>query len=569
MTELPVSHQFINRLFLPAGLYLVLFFFFSPHLLGRFSTHIFADDGDGLQNVWNMWWVKKAVTELGHHPWRTEFLHYPSGTSLLGQTMNPFNGFTGIILQRFLTLVQAYNAMVVFSFVAGGWTSFLLCLELTGSYWGSLAGGSAFTFSSYHFMHAQGHMQLVSLEWLPLFLLVWHRFIEKPSHRLALGASAALFLVILCDYYYFLYSMMTGVLLLAWNRRKAPQKFLAELRPSRSGSSWLLFIATTLLTSGILVGALLHQNRVDPLLGAHSANDYSMDLLAPFVPSYHWVFHDLTAPIWSKWTGNGNETSVYLGWTALILSLYGVFVVKRDELLTRRLMPWVSMGLIFFILSFGPWLHVSGHEFASGIRFSILGRAWHPFTLPYSYLVSLLPPLRLSGAPVRMMIMVQLNLAILVSASVGAVLKSRSRLKYCTLAICCGLWAFECYPRPLPATAPVIPRYVEVLRDLPDGPVIDQVSRFTWALYYQTIFQKKLSEGYISRVPISVARQDASVSGLIGTEEWRRIFCQLGFSYLVTHNRMAIRSLPVTTIPGGPDAWVLAKNSQTCSDIDK
>src|SRR5437016_623667 len=240
MTELPGPQRFKNRLFLPAGVYLILFFFFSPHLLGRFSTHFFADAGDGLQNVWNMWWVKKAVTELGHHPWRTEFLYYPPGTSLLGHTLNPFNGFAGIFLQRFLTLVQAHNAIVVFSFVATGLTSFLLCLEVTGSYWGGVAGGSVFTFSSYHFMHAEGHMQLLSLEWLPLFLVFWRRFIERPSHRLAIGASVALFLVILCDYYYFLYSVMAGFFLLAWSRIKAPRKFLAELHPSRFGSSWLL-----------------------------------------------------------------------------------------------------------------------------------------------------------------------------------------------------------------------------------------------------------------------------------------------------------------------------------------
>src|SRR5881628_3206357 len=366
--------QRFNQLFFPVVIYIILFFFFSPHLLGRFSTHLFGDAGDGLQNVWNMWWVKKAVTELGHHPWRTEFLHYPAGTSLLGHTLNPFNGFTGIILQRFLTLVQAHNAIVVFSFVAGGWTAFLLCLELTGSYWGAVVGGSVFTFSSYHFMHAEGHLQLVSLEWLPLFLLFWHRFIERPSHGLAIGTSVTLFLVILCDYYYFLYAVLAGVFLLAWSRIKASKNLLSELHSSHSGSSWVLFIAITFATSGVLIGALLHENRVDPMSGAHSANDFSMDLLAPFVPSYHWRFHEWTAPIWTRWTGNGNETSVYLGWTALIVSAYGVWMLKRRES-SRRLQPWIWVGLVFFLLSLGPWLHISGHEFKFGIRFEIHDRA--------------------------------------------------------------------------------------------------------------------------------------------------------------------------------------------------
>ena len=222
------------------------------------------------------------------------------------------------------------------------------------------------------------------------------------------------------------------------------------------------------------------------------------------------------------------------------------------------------MGLAFFVFSLGPWLHISGHEFRFGTRFQIHGRAWHPLTLPYSYLVNLLPPLRLSGIPVRMMAMVQLVLAILVSAGVGGLLESGSTWKHCALAVCCGLWAFESYPRPLPYTEPVIPPYVEKLRDLPAGAVIDQVSSFSWVLYYQTVFQKKLSGGYISRVPVSVVRQEAALSDLIHAQQWRQIFCELGFSYLITRNRDLAESVPVTTIPGGRDAWILAKNSETC-----
>ena len=167
------------------------------------------------------------------------------------------------------------------------------------------------------------------------------------------------------------------------------------------------------------------------------------------------------------------------------------------------------------------------------------------------------------------MVMVQLSLAILVSASIGVLLESRSRWKHCALALCWGLWAFECYPRPLPFTEPAIPLYVGTLRDLPDGAVIDQVSPSSWALYYQTVFQKKLSNGYISRVPASVARQQASLSEIIHAEQWRRIFCELGFSYVVTRNPAVIQSVPVTTIPGGPDTWILAENPQTCLEIDR
>ena len=64
------------------------------------------------------------------------------------------------------------------------------------SYAASLLSGFMFTFSNFHFMHAQGHMQFVALQWLPLFLLSWFMLLNKPSTVNAIFAALALFLVI-------------------------------------------------------------------------------------------------------------------------------------------------------------------------------------------------------------------------------------------------------------------------------------------------------------------------------------------------------------------------------------
>ena len=69
---------------------------------------------------------------------------------------------------------MAYNTITIFAFVMGGLTMYWLAYHLTRSFWGSLLAGFIFTFSNYHFMHAQGHLQLISLEWIPLFVLCWY-----------------------------------------------------------------------------------------------------------------------------------------------------------------------------------------------------------------------------------------------------------------------------------------------------------------------------------------------------------------------------------------------------------
>src|SRR4030042_6248184 len=113
----------LSRLWIfPILLYLIMFCILTYPLIFKFPTHFFADTGDGLQNVWNIWWVNKAVTQLHQSPWYTTYLHYPHGTSLLGHTLNPFTGFLGIFLLKFLSLIETHNVIVLFSFVIGGVT---------------------------------------------------------------------------------------------------------------------------------------------------------------------------------------------------------------------------------------------------------------------------------------------------------------------------------------------------------------------------------------------------------------------------------------------------------------
>ena len=99
--------------------------------------------------------------------------------------------------------------MVVFSFVATGVTLFWFCRCSGGRYTPALIGGVhgdvlrvptlAKTF---------GLMQLVSLEWVPLFILLWWQLqLVQPTEGSAWPSGTAVTLRsgVLCDYYYFLF----------------------------------------------------------------------------------------------------------------------------------------------------------------------------------------------------------------------------------------------------------------------------------------------------------------------------------------------------------------------------
>ena len=512
----------------PLAFYFLAFCLLTYPLILSFPSHFFTDAGDGLQNVWNLWWMRKAVVELHTSPWHTTFLHHPSGVSLLGHTLNPFNGFLGLLLQPFLSLIATHNVIVVFSFVVAGLTAFRLALSVTESYWGSIIAGFVFTFSQYHFTHAEGHLQLVALEWIPLFILCWLRLVIEPSVRRALAASFALLLVALCDYYYLFYCVLAGAMIGAWHvwglRTTLPDYARRAWRPIA------VFTGATLATSGVLLASLLRLNAVDQLMGEHLAPDFSLDALALFIPGGHWRFAALTTSYFERLPGNIHESSVYVGLPAVLLAMY---VWSRRAVLRPRypsLYLWFGLILFFALMALGPELHVAGAVVYDG-------------PMPYSALEAAFPSLRLSGVPVRMVVMVTLAASIIVAIGVQALLDrpvANPALRSLVVGLA-GLVLFvDTLPRPIPRTRPVIPEYVTVLSHLPrSGAVLDPSCDQYLALYYQTIHQLPLADGYVARLPLSVTQALLGKYDDASAGRYQQLLHRYNVRYVVTRSAAA------------------------------
>ncbi len=499
--------------------YSIAFFALTWPAVTRFRTHWFTDSGDGLQNVWNLWWVERAITVLHQSPWHTNDLHYPYGTSLLAHTLNPFNGVLAIPLATFLSPPIVHNCIVTFSFVAGGVTAYWLAYHLTRSHWPSLLAGYIFTFSSFHFAHAEGHLQLVALEWIPLFVLLWLKLIEAPTIARGIGAAVALSLVILCDYYYFLYCVITGAIILGWWTVRHRGSFDRQRVAALSA-----FAIVTLATSGVLAGALVWSSTRDPLTGVHAASEFSLDLLAPLIYGGHWRFGSLTKPYWVRLAANPHESSVHLGFAVIALVLYAW--LRRRSLNAPTIALFSGIGLVFLILALGPTLQIAGK--------AVLG---HRAVLPYAWLEAVFPPLAISGVPVRMMVMVTLSAAVLAAFGFSLLVDGPERSMTAAIAIALVI-ALESWPRPIPMLSTTTPRWVEVVRDLPgrDG-VIDLVSDQSYALYYQTIHEKPLAFGYVSREPQSVAVRDRALEAVLKEKRLDRLWPEYRLRYVVTREK--------------------------------
>lgn len=505
------------------GLFPLLFYFAGFCLLTypamfRFRTDLFADDGDGFQSLWNLWWVRKAITQLHQSPWHTTYLHWPYGITLLGHNLNSFNGFITILLPKSLPLYEDYNFTVIFSFVVAGLAAFHLAHHLTKSYWASIIAGCLFTYSSFHFTHLEGHLQMVSVEWIPLFVLLWYKLVSRPSLRGACAAALALFLVLLCDYYFFFYCVLTAVIILGW--RAAHHREFALVKPRDYIAPMGTFCLVSLATSGVLVGSFLLANFRDPFVGAHPADEYSLDLLAPLVYGGHWRFASLTRAYWESLPGNINESSVHLGLGVIILLVY--VWRKKAAVQLRAVELWFLLLLVFGILALGPVLHVAGVRYAGVV-------------MPYGWMADAFPPLRLSGVPVRMMVMVTLAAAIIAAAGLQR-LWSGSHRSRILAAVLVALICVEHAPKPITTTKLAIPPYVAVLQRLPDGAVLDAASSKTAAMAYQTVHEKPLAFGYLARLPRTVDAKDHQVAEALGKNRFESLWKDDQIRYLVAKN---------------------------------
>jgi hypothetical protein len=154
--------------------YLLLTLALTYPLATHFTRAIPGDGFDGWQNYWNLWWMKVALLEQHTSPFFTNLLYHPTGVGLLFHTLNPFNGLATLPIQTAFGLFPAYNTAVLCGFILAGLGAYLQARQTLGPRSSRLAAflaGVIFTFAPVHIAHLLGHMQVISLEWIPFFAL--------------------------------------------------------------------------------------------------------------------------------------------------------------------------------------------------------------------------------------------------------------------------------------------------------------------------------------------------------------------------------------------------------------
>lgn len=452
-----------------------LVFHLTTHIPGEIPGGV----GDGHQNLWNIWHFKKRLLSF-QNPFYTNYLYYPIGVKLIFHTYGVFNNLLAL---PFKNIILGYNFVVLFSFVLSACGMYLLSFYLTQNKLASFVAGIIFAFCPYKFAHLLGHLNLVSTEWIPFYILYLIKTFKEPfSYKNICLTSIFFLLTIFCSYYYAFYLIIFTILFLAFEVR---DKIFNK-------RTFLLIFVIFMLTLPILtMGFQAYLEGDLPKVSGHKQE--SADLLAFFIPSpLHPLFGPYIEPIyWEFRASIVTEAPVFIGYTVLALVIYSIFSQRK------KLKFWLISALCFFIFSLGPVLRIYGHDI---------------FPLP-SQLLYHLPVINSFKFPSRFSIMFVLCLGIIAAYGIKSILlrlpSTKNRFILPSIFSALILFEYAAFPYPMdPWPSSKLAHHIKsAFKSLPKGSVLfipfGDWGRYRTAtlMYFQTIFNRPMLGGYISRTP--------------------------------------------------------------------
>jgi len=264
----------------------------------------------------------------------------------------------------------------------------------------------------------------------------------------------------------------------------------------------------SIILSPFVIPTLIQLKRGDYQLikdPQNSIENNSGDLVAYFVPDTTiiatwkgWFLFERSAKlakkIYDSMSGNILEKSVYPGWISLFAIGFAI-VLKSFR---KRIWPWLILSFSFWIISLGPTLFINGNPYFRGL-------------LPFQIL-SMVPIFDIIRAPTRFVFLITLGTGMLVATGIAQLAKkySPSFYKVITLLIVIII-IIEFFPLPTSLTAKdvfISSFYHDLKSDQRNFSILNIPVDFAGAtgggdiyVYAQTIHQKPIIGGYVSREP--------------------------------------------------------------------
>lgn len=293
--------------------------------------------------AWNLWWVRHAVFDLHVSPLYTNYVIYPFTSPLAGHTLALLWGLISAPFQIVFGLIPTFNGIIVVSFVLAA--AFMYAFVRRHVQHQSLAvlAGLIFAFTPAMLHRASvGHLDKISIFWLPLVLLTWDKVIETRRWTWAVITGLCLYLSWLTDFQQAMWALLLlapyVIYTLFQPRRRGDTEKLIRLRASVS--PWLVLIMLVTFVVPVLFAPL-------PQLIAANRLNYPPARLED-TAYFAFPLQNLLMP--------GDNGDFSIGVLLPILTLISIPFIRRDG---KRWL-WLIVALGCFILALGPYVDIGG-----------------------------------------------------------------------------------------------------------------------------------------------------------------------------------------------------------------
>jgi len=427
---------------LPVGSYLFLTVLFTYPLARAPASTIELGRGDPLLNAYIVGWGGHALLESPARVFDAPF-YYPSRNTLslsdhLLSVSWPFAPLSALD-----NPVLGYNATVFSSFFFSAVFLSLYLRRLGCRPFAAWLGGLLFGFTPWRYGQV-GHAQLGYTWWIPLTLILFEVWLERPRLLAAIGAGVSFALVFEASVYH---GMFFAFFLLAY----VLTRLVFRLPRSHPRLVLLHGACAAAIALALLTPSLLAYRRMSAMLPTLSSSETLarrgadiLDYVNPPSLSLLWGGFSRSEHPFSDvhW-----EMHAFPGAIALMAFLVApvLFLGIRVKGFQRELIPALLAGaFVCVLISFGPVLHVGGKPVS-------------PVPLPYTFLHEHFPGFQSLRVPARASFYAALSGAALAAISLDVLIRTvRPNRAVSLVYAMTGVAALiDVAPRPLPYAHPI------------------------------------------------------------------------------------------------------------------
>jgi len=541
-------------------LLILLTLVFTFPLIFRMNSLIpgFHSTDETYAALWNFWWLKYAFI---HHlnDAHTSLISAPFGMDEKSAypSWNAINKWLTILTNN----IFAYNLEALFSFFAAGLFMYCLVFVLTGNVMAGIFSGIIYAFCPYHFARAWQHLGLAQIQWMPLYILLFLKMIQKPNFKHAFSAALAYFLVFSFDFYYayFMFIITLGYILFIFIYLNK-QRFIFHYKNGYEILKALTIFAVCAIFLTLPYVYPIFQDMITrPSLPPSVYNSFLRPFEDLFIQSARPLSYLLPAtvhPVFGKFTENFigssfygesfTEHTLYLGWIPLILAFVAFRSWRGNRGGIKNSVGTASFGdsplkedfyMGFFILltivawlfSQPPWWNIGPIK----------------IFMPSFFMYKVAPMFR---AYCRFGIVVILAVAVLAGFGLKFILERlrRQKTKIIITSLFCGLVLFEFwnYPPFKVINVSSVPEAYYWLKSQPgDFTVaeypIDKDGANVMYMFFQAVHEKKIING---TTPGTYANKIAQNIVKLSETKTIDILKHMGVRYILVHQDAYLQS---------------------------